>query len=288
MVSMKDVTAYLEQSGIKGMRWGVRKAERQAKKAERQVLSKWELDSERKMEDALYSSESRMMRSMKSISMKPDYKGKDLRKKSPLRDRYHEEVRASFEKILNEETSKTFTPSPVQNLKATVRLDYFDDYPMLDVVPADAAHASPDGVIRVRLELDDLGEVVGFTLMDNMMQTSMDVVAHYGVKGMHWGVRRSSLPAVEKSHDAANAQEVFSKAKKAKTTDVLSNKELQDFISRVNLEMSYSRLTMTSHQKAKKFVKDFFAEMGKSSVKRVVNASITDEVDQLFGLKKKG
>lgn len=80
------------------------------------------------------------------------------------------------------------------------------------------------------------------------------VVKHYGVKGMHWGVRKAessgggSAPAARPaskprmSEDAKNVEKAFSKINRG-GTDALSNQELQHLVSRLNLEQQYSRLT---------------------------------------------
>ena len=86
-------------------------------------------------------------------------------------------------------------------------------------------------------------------------------LAHYGVKGMKWGVRRDKSPtAVEVnarpgryvkakggkyqdvSEDAIKAAVARQKARKS-TTDSLSNPELQALVQRMNLEQQYSNLS---------------------------------------------
>jgi len=84
-------------------------------------------------------------------------------------------------------------------------------------------------------------------------------VAHSGVKGMKWGVRKKIPTAVEvharagrrvktsggkmqdASEDAIRVAVAKQKAKKS-TTDSLSTKELRDMVDRMNLEQQYSRL----------------------------------------------
>lgn len=90
--------------------------------------------------------------------------------------------------------------------------------------------------------------------MDDVLD---DVLAHYGVRGMKWGVRRadpsssggSSSGTTKKpkevSDDAAAARTAKAKSK-SQGLDALSNKELQHLVNRMNLEQQYSRLT--SHE----------------------------------------
>ena len=84
---------------------------------------------------------------------------------------------------------------------------------------------------------------------------------HYGVKGMHWGVRKDrsdggsgsdskTTPKPKMSEDAKNVERAFAKINRG-GTDALSNQELQHLVSRLNLEQQYSRLTTapTTQQK---------------------------------------
>lgn len=77
-------------------------------------------------------------------------------------------------------------------------------------------------------------------------------LAHYGIKGMKWGIRRKtnsdglvikgSSPEKEYSSDASKAKVSGEKAK-SKGVQSLSNKELKELNERLNLEQNYSRLT---------------------------------------------
>jgi hypothetical protein len=91
-----------------------------------------------------------------------------------------------------------------------------------------------------------------------------DFIKHFGVKGMHWGVRRGrngesgpSEVGVKmragkrlkvsggKNHpahqDAINAAIAKQKARKS-STDALSTHELQNLVNRMNLEQQFARL----------------------------------------------
>lgn len=83
-------------------------------------------------------------------------------------------------------------------------------------------------------------------------------VSHYGVKGMHWGVRKGdssgggSAPAAKPtpkprmSADAKAVESAFGKIDRG-GTDALSNQELQGIVNRLNLEQQYKRLTTETH-----------------------------------------
>jgi hypothetical protein len=80
-------------------------------------------------------------------------------------------------------------------------------------------------------------------------------LSHFGVKGMHWGVRKERG---EPSEDHVRVSELRSKVKTGRGVHVLDNNELQDVITRLNLETSYARLVNgggSEIDKGEKFIK---------------------------------
>jgi len=84
------------------------------------------------------------------------------------------------------------------------------------------------------------------------MTTVDDSLSHFGVKGMRWGVRSASPPA---SSDAMRTTEIKNKVKVGGTKS-LSNKEMQDLVTRMNLEQQFTRLNPSKTTKALKIVQD--------------------------------
>jgi len=79
-----------------------------------------------------------------------------------------------------------------------------------------------------------------------------DILAHYGIKGMKWGVRRSQAQLDAASADAQSAAAAREKIKKNRgSTKSLSNKELQDMITRMNLEQQYANLASKNSKMSK-------------------------------------
>lgn len=131
-----------------------------------------------------------------------------------------------------------------------------------------------------------------------------NILAHYGVKGMRWGVTRKSgsaapsgpTPVVTKitpgkkvktsggklhtpTEDAVAAATLKQKAKSS-STDSLSTKELQVLVTRMNLEQQYNRI---GPQPASKKVTGFLAStllgIGKQQVVRIGSAEATKRID---------
>jgi len=91
------------------------------------------------------------------------------------------------------------------------------------------------------------------------MENSEIPIAHFGVKGMHWGVRRNRSSKIQvqtgpgghlktrgghdrlPSSDAVRAAALRQRARKS-TTKSLSNQELRDLLQRMQLEKQYRDL----------------------------------------------
>lgn len=78
--------------------------------------------------------------------------------------------------------------------------------------------------------------------------------SHSGVKGMKWGVRKKAdIPA---SSDHIQTEAARQKAKAGGGHKVLSNKELQDVITRLNLEQQFARLNPSVLKRGEQVVKE--------------------------------
>ena len=110
-------------------------------------------------------------------------------------------------------------------------------------------------------------------------------LTHYGILGMRWGVRRG-----QKALDrAAGRTEDYNQAQAKKKTPMsqMTNAELQQFITRKNLEMQYKALKAKDISAGRKFAQDIVKQVGtellKDAIKGGVNYAITGAVDGNVG-----
>lgn len=103
-----------------------------------------------------------------------------------------------------------------------------------------------------------------------------DFLAHYGVKGMKWGVRRAA-----KGPSAAEAEKkaTVKTAVRKQGIRTVSNKDLQDAINRMNLEQQFKRLSVNERPAVTRFISSTLMNIGKQQVAeqagRVIRKSVT-------------
>lgn len=143
-----------------------------------------------------------------------------------------------------------------------------------------------------------------------VLQESPDDLQQWGVKGMKWGVRRSpkELARARGEREAPEGtkravQNTRTRNIKETSTDydqklrvsrqlnefgpsTLTNQELQSYITRVNLEQQYSRLTAPQKSAGRKFVEDTLKDIAKSEVKGLIKGKPAPIAARL--LAKKG
>lgn len=134
------------------------------------------------------------------------------------------------------------------------------------------------------------------TMMGNASKRLNDVLEHHGIKGMKWGRRSAGI--------GAQAVVVADKRKKLKTSGgggrpahsdairartsgqiakksgikSLSNKELQDYNQRLNLEQQAKRLAFQDKSKGKQFVSKLIGRSTSQGVESAGKAALSSQV----------
>lgn len=135
--------------------------------------------------------------------------------------------------------------------------------------------------------------------------TLEEFLEHYGVKGMKWGVRRKrpgmtrvevAAPAGRRvqtrggsgqraSEDAIRAAVARQKARKS-TTDSLSNRELQELVTRLNLEQQYERLRpRRPSEQVAKFITDTLIGIGRDEATKYIRSGVSSQIDGVINKK---
>jgi hypothetical protein len=112
------------------------------------------------------------------------------------------------------------------------------------------------------------------------------ILLHYGKMGMKWGTRnKTGAPTSE--HHSTDAKTATATRAKAKTTGIksLSNKEIQAYVLRLNLEKQFHQTTPSG--KVIKFMNDLFLGVGKQQASSVIAGSVSAVSGQITGRLKK-
>lgn len=134
-------------------------------------------------------------------------------------------------------------------------------------------------------------EVSDLELFEAEIDASEVDLEHSGVKGMKWGIRRprdsaTGLVRRSSSEDKIHVDRIASKLAK-NGTSALSNKDLQDFARRLQLEADFRKATSSPEaQKGRSWVNNFIRSQGGRQFDRVANKAIDIAVEQ--AIKKAG
>lgn len=109
----------------------------------------------------------------------------------------------------------------------------------------------------------------------------IDNMYHFGILGMHWGVRRnvgSNGRIIDNSvsDDFKNARVL-----KRKGVKNLSNVELKSYVERVGLENQFVKLNKKEVSAGRKFVQDIVVGSGKQALTTFVGKQMSNQLDNL-------
>lgn len=173
------------------------------------------------------------------------------------------------------------SPEEVDKAKALLRRLYSE---LDEDLPASLSHSKEGGSVTAALTPDEELLIDPNPLFEGE-EFFQEQIVHYGVKGMKWG-RRKARDAP--SEDAVTVGALNQRVATQKTTAILSNKELETAIRRMNLEQQYSRLSggldKTRRQKVKQFIDDLVWDTAtgttRQQVSQVANGQVKDAIDR--------
>lgn len=251
----------LEHFGVKGMKWGVhngtekpgatRKERKTAEKESKLAYKDWKKEvGGEKVANKVFQDACRTFGpAVKKINDSPQFKGKDLTKDRKL-SREYDHLTAQ---VFNQHLATASVERTMTNTGRAMIYQFDRNVGMMRATESQlVVHAAEEGYPDFVAEMDEFGQIISLRRADysSVQQSAItpdDVLEHFGIRGMKWGVRRSSeeLKVARSMPDApehSRAHQLHTTAKLAGTRK-LTNKDLQDLTQRLNLEQQYSRLT---------------------------------------------
>lgn len=255
-----------------------------------------------------------------AINAKPEYvKARKLRNRllKPLDKTtraYRAEVKAAYIKRL--ETTANSMKNPSGTREYSIR-ERGGDLPtskyQWEVSTREARHAAEDDFTLVDVITDTDGFITGTKVAESektMAQTvelGMDFLEHYGVKGMHWGVRREGAVTTQthldtglrrrqtkvvakggESHDAhpdaVKAAVAKQKIKKSGSA-ALSTQELRDLANRLQVE---NQVGILMSSKGKQFVNQQLEQETKNVLKEGARTGIGKAAPHVIRKARRG
>lgn len=276
----------LAHHGVKGMKWGVRKdAGHEGEQATTKKIAKLDKKFERGGNSVggmidIHNRAAQLTNAhdIDRINNKPEYKNADLRKPSPLRDKYYAEHQAAFIKNLKKAAEEAGTNASGTKKYAITTSNNGSRWHLhvVDVKHADDGEENYD----IQVSFDKNGLITGYSMpvMSAMTQSSdilNNILAHHGVLGMKWGHRKGSSGSSSggsKSSAPTHASGDHIQAESHQATvnkhglKALSNQDLRKLNERMQLEQTYREL---QSKKPNKF------DTGHKQVKRILSVAKT-------------
>lgn len=308
--------------GKKGMKWGVRQDKgHEGERAKTRKIAKLDKKFERKTQSLGVTikihnraAELTNKNDIDRINNKPEYKDADFRRDSPLRQKYYKEHQDAFLNNVQKAADELGT-----NASGTRKYNIRETHDgAWDIYTDSIRHADetsteikPEFTVKVKY---NKGKIVSVELPDAVAHGeafAADFLEHVGVKGMHWGVRRSreersapskvmvkTKPAVRGAQDVKvknragkpvlakggkrnlgteDAVRTVATRQKAKasSTDALTNHELKAAVERMQLEVKFKDLEKKSKRQmgiGQRFAEAFLGKDGGAGFTSVAEA----------------
>lgn len=279
-----------EHHGVKGMKWGVRKADSASPRAEKKA-AKAVKKANRKFENSFRgvggfikvnnAIADEVNPRVEKLNNTPKYKDKNLYQDKKL----HEEYWNDIDKLFDESyaaASKTISTNTKGNTKATISRTGFGENSSWRVDIEEVKHAAvSDQTFQIiRPVVDENGQMIDLEFV------KPSDLEHHGIKGMKWGIRRNrqqidSAAKAPKKHDGPESHgqkyERLRAEIKKNGPNALSTEDLNfvnaraDALNRVaKLESNKNWLADTSKQVLQETGKKLMKDLTQQAVKQFI------------------
>ena len=240
---------FMEHHGVKGMKWGVRKAAKQERKAWRKEAKSAETANE-----VFQAAAKSFGPVVKALKKDPAFADMATNRKT---QRQYDAVSTTIFNQHMAQVSLTKTMNAQGNRAVVWQLDRTNGLMHATEVKAkEVKHIlGVSGYPNFKVEFDDEGFIDNVTLdeiVHSIMTAGKEFMEHHGVKGMRWGVRRTAaqLSKAEGKRESKRSEDKKTHdANRKKGSSALNDKELQALVNRMNLEQNYSRMNPSSLKK---------------------------------------
>lgn len=275
---------FLAHYGVKGMRWGVRRAGDTSASSIDRASARYNATKVGKVTNnitrALDSAPATVVRAAIGVAVpplvvnhivraawanrdnrhrinnKPEYKGKNLKKNPELRKKYNKEQQDAFKKALMDPRGMRLAET-----KLRVSGEAGSTHWRVTVVTGKDLHHADDNTIIVDLEYDDMGFIIDMKVaeplkhMEDLDDATIDFLAHYGVLGMRWGKRKGDSSSGGSdggsggtSGSSTHEEHIKVQALRKKKISELSTAEMKLVTDRMNTEKKYRELNPSDHE----------------------------------------
>jgi len=267
----KEVEAFLDHHGTKGMKWGVRRAAKKVAKGDK----KWQANIYSiHGAVAVHNAVADKMNNggLDKLNNNPKYKGNMFKDDGSPNGAIGRAYMKDYEGLVQKHTVAAVkevhgtSPSGM-----TAHLDTSGGTWKVVVRQGAAQHAAVTWQdLEIEVEHDASGKIILMAnVKDHAAQSALvaEFLEHHGVKGMKWGVRKKRGSA----GPAAPGPPHHS---------TLSNEDLKKHIDRMNLEQQYSRLVTPKKDRSE--AADFAKSLGKTAVTMAFSAVVGQQIGKIM------